>query len=100
MQDHIMNNKANVWNIVSWIFGIAVFAAGLLNIFWGNDPQFGVMIVLLSFVYFPPANTLFTKWTRRSIPVIAKIILGILIIWATLGVGELFAKIELMKMDL
>ena len=31
---------------------------------------------------------------------IVKILLGIFILWASLGVGELFDKIELMKMDL
>ncbi len=31
---------------------------------------------------------------------IVKILLGIFILWASFGVGELFDKIELMKMDL
>lgn len=97
-----MNNKSNLWNIISWIFGIVVFAIGVVNTFWGNDPVFGVFILLLSFVYFLPVNAILKKLTGFSIPKVGvvKIILGILILWASLGVGELFDKIELMKMDL
>lgn len=95
-----MNNKSNVWNIFSWIFGIAVFAIGVVNMFWGNDPVFGVFLLLLAFVYFPPANAILRKITGFSIPGMVKIVLGIFIIWAALGVGELFDKIDLMMMDL
>lgn len=87
-------------NVLSWLFGTAVFAIGLVNTFWGDDPGFGVFILLLSFVYFPPANALLRKWTGFSIPLAAKVILGIFILWVALGVGELFDKIDLMLQDL
>jgi hypothetical protein len=90
--------------IISWIFGIAVFAAGVVNTFWGNDPGFGVFLLLLSLVYFPPTSAILNgkaeKWVGFSIPKTGKIVLGIFIVWATLGVGELFDKIDLMMMDL
>ena len=90
--------------IISWIFAIAVFAAGVVNTFWGNDAEFGVFILLLSFVYFPPTSAIldaiFKRVTGFSIPKIGTIVLGIFIVWATLGVGELFDKINLMMMDL
>lgn len=94
-----MNNKINVFAIFGWLFGIAVLAVGLINTFWGNDPEFGVFICLLAFVFFPPVNTLFKKITSFSIPPVAKIILGIFIIWVALGVGELFDKVDLMLKD-
>jgi hypothetical protein len=66
-------------------------------------PNFGGFILLLSFVYFPPTSAIldaiFKKATGFSIPKIGKIVLGIFILWATLGVGELFDKIDLMIMD-
>ena len=90
--------------IAGWIFGIAVFAAGVVNTFWGNDPGFGVFILLLSFAYFPPTSNILSAISERllgfPIPKVAKIVLGIFIVWATLGVGELFDKIELMMTDL
>lgn len=95
-----MENKSNVLNAISWLFGIAVFAIGIINVFWGNDPGFGVFLMILSFVYFPPANVMLKKMTGFSIHRIVKIVLGIFVIWASLGVGELFEKIDLMMMDL
>ncbi len=101
-----MNNKSGITiinpsikeNIISWIFGLAFFAIGIINTCWVNDPQFGVFIILLSFFYFLPINSIFRKIMGFSIPRmgIVKIVLGIFIIWAALGVGELFDKIELM----
>jgi hypothetical protein len=96
----MMDHKSIVWNIISWLFGVVVFAIGVINVFWGNDPGFGVFLVLLSFVYFPPLNIIFKEKTGFSIPAIVKFLLGIFILWASLGVGELFDKIDLMMIDL
>ena len=95
-----MDKRAVLGKIINLLFGIVFFAIGIINTFWGNDPVFGVFILLLSFVYFPPTNKIFKKWTGFSIHPIVKILLGIFIFWAALGVGELFGKIELMKQDL
>ena len=95
-----MNNRSNIGVIMSWMIGVTVFAIGIVNTFWGNDPGFGIFLLLLSFVYFPPVNTLLKEWTGFSIHWIVKALLGIFILWASLGVGELFDKIELMKTDL
>ena len=95
-----MNIKINIWNLISSGFGIVVFAIGILNLFWGNDAGFGVFLMLLALVYFPPINDIIKKKTRFLIPKLLKIVLGIFIIWAALGVGELFNKIDLMLMDL
>jgi hypothetical protein len=94
-----MTIEFNIRNILGWIFGILVIAIGLINLFWGNDPEFGAFLILLSFVYYPPVNVLIKKLTNLSIPGFVKIILGIFVIWAALGVGELFDKIDLMLMD-
>ena len=89
-------------NIISWIFGAVFFAIGVVNTFWGNDRIFGIFIILLSLVFFLPVNDILKKMTGFSIPRmgIIKILLGIFILWAALGVGELFGKIDLMMRDL
>ncbi|MBC5772885.1 hypothetical protein H8S95_02330 [Pontibacter sp. KCTC 32443] len=89
-------------NIISWVFGIVAFAIGVVNTFWGNDPGFGIFIILLSFLYFLPVNVIIRKMTGYSIPSLrtVKIVIGIFIIWAAVGVGELSDKIELMLLDL
>lgn len=91
-----MKNKSNFWNAVSWMFGVTVLAIGLVNVFWGNDPLFGIFIALLSLVYVPQTSTLFKKITGFRIHFIVKILLGLFILWAALGVGELFDKIDMM----
>lgn len=95
-----MNNRSMVLNIVGWLFGIIVIAIGAINMFWGNDPGYGVFIFLLSFAFFPPVNTILKEKTGYRIHLILKILLGLFIFWSALGVGELFDKIELMKRSL
>ena len=71
---------------------------GLVNLFWGNDPGFGVFLLLLSMVYFLQVNEILRRMAGFTVPRIGivKILLGIFIIVASLGVGELFDKIDLM----
>jgi glucan phosphoethanolaminetransferase (alkaline phosphatase superfamily) len=95
-----MNNTSIAGNIVSWLFGIAVIAIGLINMFWGNDAGYGIFIFLLAFAYFPPVTAFFKKISGISIPLMVKIILGVFIIWSAIGVGELFDKIGLMMRDM
>jgi len=95
-----MNIKSIILNTIGWLFGTVFFAIGIVNTFWGNDAFFGIFILLASYVYFPPVNVLVKKWTGFSIHWVLKIILGLFILWAALGVGELFDKIDLMLMDL
>ncbi len=73
---------------ISWIIGTTVFAIGVLNMFLVH-PVPGVIYLLLSFVYFPPANAILKKKFGFSIPLLLKIILGIVIIMFTLGVSDL-----------
>jgi hypothetical protein len=75
-------------SIISWIFGIAFLAIGILNVFLVH-PVPGVFYLLLSFVYVPPANALLKQKFGISIPLALKLILGIVIIWFTLGVSDL-----------
>ena len=96
----MMNNESQVSSTLSWLFALAVFAIGVVNTFWGNDPGFGLFLILLSLVYVPPLNGVLKEKTGFSIPAIAKVALGVFIVWASLGVGELFDKIALMMSDL
>lgn len=93
-----MESKLILGNILGWIFGSLFLVIGLVNTFWGNDPFFGIFILVGSFVYFPPSNELFRQLTRFSIPVVLKVLFGLFILWAALGVGELFDKVHMMLM--
>jgi hypothetical protein len=95
-----MDIRSTTLNLISYLFGIIFFAIGVVNTFWGNDPGFGIFVVLLSLVFFPPFTTKFNQITGFKIPRIAKILLGLFILWAALGVGELFFKIDMMLEDM
>ena len=95
-----MNNRSQISSTLSWLFAVTVSVIGLVNTFWGNDPGFGILILLLSLIYFPPVHSIFKKKTGISIPGILKVLLALFIIWASVGVGELFDKVDLMMMDL
>ena len=97
-----VNDGSTALTIISWIFGILFFGIGVVNTFWGGDTGFGIFIILLSLAYFLPLNDLLRKMTGFTIPKvwILKIFLGMFILWAALGVGELFDKIEMMTNSL
>lgn len=95
-----MNGSSVFGDFISVFFGIVFLLIGIINTFWGNDAGYGIFVILLSLVFFPPVGRLIKMKTGRSIPVVAKIIIAVFILWSALGVGELFAKIELMRNSL
>lgn len=96
----MIDYKTIAGRIFSWIFGIAVLAVGIINSFWGNDPGFGVFLILLSLIYFPPVQSLVKGMLGITIPVTIRILAGAFVIWAAVGVGELFDKIDMMMRDI
>ena len=74
--------------IISWLFALVVLSIGIANVLWVH-PVPGIVFLLLSLVYFPPANALLWEKTGFTIPLAVKIILGVVIIWFTLGVSDL-----------
>ncbi|MBC5992399.1 hypothetical protein [Pontibacter cellulosilyticus] len=91
-----MEKTLNIGSIASSLFGLIAIAIGIINMFWGNDPFYGIFIFLLALVYFPPVAAFVERIVGRPIPLLAKVLLGAFILWTALGVGELFDKIELM----
>ncbi len=65
-----------------------VILTGVLNLLWVH-PVPGIGYLLLSFLYFPPANELLKRKTGISVPPLIKIILGIIMVMFTLGVSDL-----------
>ncbi len=79
------------------MFGIAFSAIGFVNMFWGNDPFFGVFIFAASFIYYLPVVEAVQKKLSSKAMAILKFTVGFFIVWVSLGVGELSDKIELMR---
>lgn len=80
-------------DIIGWLTAIIVFVIGVLNIFLVH-PVPGIVYILLSMVYLPPANAFLQKRTGWLIPALPKIILGVVIIMFTLGVSDLGDMID------
>lgn len=91
-----MNYRSLIINLLGWICGILFSAIGIVNICWGNDAVFGIFLFALSLVYYPPLHALFRKLTGYQVHPAIKIALAVFMIWASVGVGELFDKIDLM----
>jgi hypothetical protein len=87
-----------IW--VSFLFALLFSWIGFVNTFWGNDPYFGLIIFALSFIYYLPLIKMIERNFNFVLIRRIMIVLGVLILWASLGVGELFDKIELMRQSL
>lgn len=90
-----MNNTISIGNIISACFGILFMIIGLINVFWGNDPGFGIFVILLGTIYFASVSNWITKKNGFTIKPYMKVGLGLFIVWAAVGVGELFDKIDM-----
>lgn len=83
-----MQKKITPLSLLSYLLGSLVFVIGLLNLFLVH-PVPGLVFILLSLVYLPQTNTLLQKRFGFAIPLPVKIVLGIVIVWFTLGVSDL-----------
>ena len=83
-----MKTNLNALDIICWLFGLILITIGILNVFLVH-PVPGIIYVIISIVFFPPTNVVLKKRFNFSIPFSIKLILFILIMWPTLGVGDL-----------
>ncbi|MFZ9686535.1 MAG: hypothetical protein ACO3AW_01075 [Chitinophagaceae bacterium] len=88
--------KHYLTSFLEWAIGILFVMIGIVNTFWGNDTVFGIFIVLLALLFIPNSNRIIIKKLGIRIPLWSKISIAMFIIWASVGVGELFDKIEMM----
>lgn len=73
---------------VGWFFSIIFFVIGVMNIVLVH-PVPGLGYILIAAFYFPPTG----EWIKRkfsfALPLVAQIIIGLVILWGTLAVGDL-----------
>ncbi len=85
-----------IFCLFSSLLGLLLSWLGFVNLFWGNDPFFGLAIFAASGLYYLPI-TLKVKAqvaSKRWRWVLG--LLAVFIVWAALGVGELEDKVRLM----
>lgn len=80
---------------MNWFVAVLFSTIGIVNCVVGNDPEFGVFILLSSLLFYPPLRLVFQQKTGRKIPALVLLVLGLFIVWSSLGVGELLDKIKI-----
>lgn len=82
----------SVLKLFNWGFWVLVFVLAVLN---GIFVHFGVGIglLVLSLVYVPPVNDRLKETTGLVVPPIAKILLGIIIIWVAMVLTEVLDRV-------
>lgn len=88
MNADITHASARTPGLGGWIFGSVLIVIGILNIVLVHAVP-GIAYLLLSLVYLPPASAALRRRTGLAVPLIAKVILGIVVIWFTLGISDL-----------
>jgi hypothetical protein len=84
--------KQGITLLLNWFVAVLFSTIGIVNCVVGNDPEFGVFILLLSLLFYPPLRLVFQQKTGRKIPALVLILLGLFVFWSSLGVGELLNK--------
>jgi hypothetical protein len=87
--------KQGITLLLNWFVAVLFSTIGIVNCFVGNDPEFGVFILILSLLFYPPLRLVFQQKTGRKIPALVLILLGLFVFWSSLGVGELLEKINM-----
>ena len=88
-----MYNNLKSRNIIGWTFGIIFMVIGILNLILIN-PVPGIFYVVVALFYLPPVYIAIEKRIGFSIPVWLKIAFALLLLWATLAVGDLMEYLE------
>ena len=83
---------------INLVFLTTLLFAGFVQSFWGNDPYLGWAITVIAGViaadpiFYCAQRLRISKWQRQ---VVVTVLIS-LILWVSLGVGELPEKIEMM----
>jgi 1,4-dihydroxy-2-naphthoate octaprenyltransferase len=78
-----MSNK-----ILGWLFATLFIIIGVLNMVLVH-PVPGLFYLLLAVLYIPQVNVIMKQKLGFSIPLVAKIVLALVVLWGTLAVGDL-----------
>lgn len=81
-------NKSIAWTITEWLFVLVFFALGILNLVFVH-PVPGIFYLILAVFYLPSTEAYLRKNLGFGIPVLLKIIMAFVVLWATLAVGDL-----------
>lgn len=73
---------------VDWTFGLLFVVIGLLNLILVH-PVPGIFYLLLSLLYYPRTHQFTRSKFGVTIPLVVRIVIGLLVLWGTLAVTDL-----------
>ncbi len=83
-----MTNRISFFDLAGWLFGLLIFTIGILNLLLVH-PVPGFAYLLVSLLFLPPVNAMLRTRLGFAIPMSVKVVLGIVIMWFTLGISDL-----------
>jgi hypothetical protein len=83
-----MKSPVTGYALIGWLFAMLLVTIGILNLIYIH-PVPGGIYLFLSLLYMPPLNELLRQKTGRVMPMAVKIVLGVVVMWFTLGVSDL-----------
>lgn len=84
----MVSSKNEILKIFSYIFGVLFIIIGILNVLLVH-PVPGIFYLILSLIYFPQIEAIMSKKFGFTIPIKIRMVLGFVVMWGTLAVGEL-----------
>ena len=75
-------------NFVSWAFFAVFIVTSMLNVVLVH-PVPGIFYLLLSIIYPPLINDFLRSKIGFAIPMWLKVVIGVVVLWGTLAVGDL-----------
>lgn len=83
-----MKTQSISWYAFNWIFGLVFLSIGILNIIHISTIP-GLFYIILSTIFIPLSNSLIEESLGLKIPNKLKLAIGLVVLWMTLGVGDL-----------
>lgn len=83
-----MESKNSIRNVVGWVFFGIFLITGILNAVLVHLVP-GAFYLVLSLMYLPATDRMMKNKLGFSIPLAVKIIVGLVVLWGTLAVGDL-----------
>ena len=83
-----MESRNNIANVVGWVFFGIFLITGILNTVLVHLVP-GAFYLVLSLLYLPATDRMMKSKLGFRVPFAVKIIVGLVVLWGTLAVGEL-----------
>lgn len=83
-----MSTKITGYALIGWLFALVLTTIGILNLVLVH-PVPGTIYLLLAMLYIPATNTLLKERFGFTIHPAVKVILGVVVMWFTLGISDL-----------